>query len=158
MKTPAQVKELLGSALGVEPGERDYALSGCHLRLELAGTQVVELARLMKREGFFLEFVTAVDRDTHLELVYSFTRHRQPLRLQATLRVERGGFAPSLAEVFAAADWQEREVFDMFGIVFAGHPNLKRLLLPEDADFHPLLRDFTPRPEHGGEVVDLEVG
>ena len=153
-----QVKELLASALGVEPRETDYAACGCHLRLELSGAQVVDLARLMKVEGFFLEFITAVDFDTHLELVYSFTRHQEPLRLQAAVQVERGGFAPSLAGVFAAADWQEREVYDMFGIVFAGHPNLKRLLLPEDADFHPLLRDFTPRREHGGDVVNLEVG
>ncbi|MBK6847105.1 MAG: NADH-quinone oxidoreductase subunit C [Proteobacteria bacterium] len=50
--------------------------------------------------------------------------------------------APSLVASFPAADWLEREVFDMFGVRFAGHPQLKRLLLPEDADFHPLLKDF----------------
>lgn len=50
--------------------------------------------------------------------------------------------APSLAGSYPAANWLEREVFDMFGLRFAGHPQLERLLLPEDADFHPLLKDF----------------
>jgi NADH-quinone oxidoreductase subunit C len=48
--------------------------------------------------------------------------------------------------VYPGADWYEREVYDLFGIKFAGHPNLKRLLLPEDADFHPLLKDFGAEP------------
>jgi len=48
----------------------------------------------------------------------------------------------SIVSVFAAADWYEREVHEMFGVEFSGHPKLKRLLLPDDADFFPLLRDF----------------
>lgn len=58
---------------------------------------------------------------------------------------------PSVVEVFPAADWHERETFDMFGIRFEGHPNLIRILMPEDADFHPLRKDVPL----GGEEVQF---
>ena len=51
---------------------------------------------------------------------------------------------PTISGVFPAADWHERETFDFYGVHFQGHPNLIRILLPEDADFHPLLKDFMP--------------
>ncbi len=53
--------------------------------------------------------------------------------------------------MYKAADWNEREVYDMYGVTFAGHPDLKRILLPDDADFHALLKDF-------GRMEDAEGG
>jgi len=52
---------------------------------------------------------------------------------------------PSLAAFWRAADWHEREAFDMLGIVFAGHPDPRRIFLEEDADFHPLRKEFPTR-------------
>jgi NADH-quinone oxidoreductase subunit C len=49
---------------------------------------------------------------------------------------------PTISSIFAGADWHERETHDFFGIKFIGHPNLTPLLLPEDADFHPLRKDY----------------
>ena len=50
--------------------------------------------------------------------------------------------APSVTDLWPIAEWQEREAYDMFGIDYDNHPDLRRLLLPEDADFHPLRKDF----------------
>ena len=58
---------------------------------------------------------------------------------------------PSIASIYPAADWHEREAYDMYGVRFIGHPNLERILLPQDADFHTLLMDFG-RPD--AEVQD----
>lgn len=134
----------------------ERARQGYDLRLALDQERLRELATLLKQAGCYLEYLTAVDRGEMLELVYMFGRYDKPFRLQAVVGMPKGVPVPSLANLIRAADWQEREVFDMFGQRFAGHPDLRRILLPDDADFHPLLRDFIAGPEHGGEVVKLE--
>ena len=59
---------------------------------------------------------------------------------------------PSSAHLFPTADWHEREIFDLFGIVFEGHPNLKRILLPPNYDGHPLLKEY---PARGKDVWEI---
>ncbi|HSO71177.1 MAG TPA: NADH-quinone oxidoreductase subunit C, partial [Thermodesulfobacteriota bacterium] len=63
-------------------------------------------------------------------------------RLVVHVPVAVGVDVPTISQVYPAADWYEREVWEFFGITFSGHPNLKNLILPEDADYHPLLKDF----------------
>ncbi len=135
--------------------EVEYARYGFHLRLELAPDHLRELAALMRESGFYLEYITAVDQPKHLELIYVYGLTSEPCRVMALAPTPKGQGVLSIAHVFSAADWQEREVFDMFGQRFIGHPNLKRILLPEEADFHPLLKDFRAGPELGGDEVDL---
>jgi NADH:ubiquinone oxidoreductase subunit C len=72
-----------------------------------------------------------------------------PVRLRLQTWLDENETAPSAVEIWPAADWLEREVFDLMGIVFDGHPNLVRLLTPDDFEGHPLRKDFPI----GGEPV-----
>lgn len=64
------------------------------------------------------------------------------------VEVPTGESTPSLAGVWAGADWQEREQWDLVGVVFAGHPDLRRIMLPEDWEGHPLRRDYAIDTRH----------
>lgn len=109
---------------------------------------IVRTLELLKRQETFemLVDLTAVDypkRDRRFELVYevySFSRNER-LRVKAT--VADGEAAPSVTSVHAGANWLEREVYDMFGIRFTGHPDLKRILLPEEWQGHPLRKEHS---------------
>jgi NADH-quinone oxidoreductase subunit C len=69
--------------------------------------------------------------------------HREPARLRIKVQVPEGdATVPSLFEVHPGTEALEREVFDMFGIAFEGHPDLTRILMPEDWDGHPLRKDY----------------
>jgi len=92
--------------------------------------------------------VTAADylpREPRFEVVYHLLSIPNRLRLRMKVRVastEIGGVVPSVQSVWPAAGWPEREVWDMFGIVFAGHGDLRRLLMPEDWEGHPARKDY----------------
>ena len=97
-----------------------------------------------------LSDATCVDRfpaEPRFELNYQLVSI--PHRRRITLRVRVPGSDPavdSLVPVWPGANWLEREIFDLFGIRFTGHPDLRRILLPDDFEGHPLRRDF---PVHG---------
>jgi NADH-quinone oxidoreductase subunit C len=89
--------------------------------------------------------LTAVDypqnpqRFEVVHFLYSFARN-QRIRVKAHLALDQP--IRSVTEIFGAANWLEREVFDMFGIAFTGHPDLKRILLPEEWEGHPLRKEI----------------
>ncbi len=129
--------------LGLEQvADGDYAKTGYHLEVTAKPSQLPELAQAMLNEGCFLESLTAVDLRESFTLVYHFANYYELCRTVVHASLPKEAQAPTISLVYPAADWYEREVYDLFGIKFAGHPNLKRILLPDDADFHPLLKDF----------------
>jgi len=77
--------------------------------------------------------------------VYDFNHYESLCRVTIRTRVPRSKpEIPTISQIYPGANWHERETHDFFGINFVGHPYLVPLLLPEDADFHPLLKDFRP--------------
>ncbi len=107
-----------------------------------------EVARWLREEQHFelCVDVTAVDfwpQEPRFHVVYHLlsVSRRQRLRLKVPVGGKRPT-VPSVTAVWPGANFYEREVFDMFGITFEGHPNLKRILMPEDWEGHPLRKDF----------------
>ena len=111
--------------------------------------QIVEALTLLRDEHQFalLSAMTAVDywpqESPRFHVIYQLTSLTQHLWVQ--LRVPVNGSQPKVPTatgVFIVANWREREVMDMFGIEFEGHPDPRRILLPEDWTDHPLRKDF----------------
>jgi len=127
---------------------RDYKARGVHLDVLCSPDQVVEAAKLLTGAGYFLESVTGVDwiKEEQMEVDYDFNRTDGPLcRVVVRTRLPRSApEVPTVSDICPGAGWHERETHDFFGIKFIGHPYLVPILLPEDADYHPLLKDFTP--------------
>jgi NADH-quinone oxidoreductase subunit C len=91
--------------------------------------------------GYFIEDLSVVDTSDGFMVVYHFDHYASPGRISLRVLVSHDApEIPSISGIFSGADWHERECHDFFGVVFTGHPNLVPLLLPEDANFHPLLK------------------
>jgi NADH-quinone oxidoreductase subunit C len=89
--------------------------------------------------------ITAVDypsREQRFEVVYHFLSPRHVQRIRVKCSTDEESPVPSAIEIFAGANWYEREVYDMFGVVFSGHPDLRRLLTDYGFEGHPLRKDF----------------
>ena len=111
----------------------------------------IEVARRFQGEGWLLADLCGLDRlglsdsteDTRFEVVVQLIHHEK--RERATVHVNASGeppTVPSVTEFWAGADHMEREAFDLMGIHFDGHPNLTRILMPDEWEGHPLRKDY----------------
>lgn len=126
--------------------ERDYSVHGYHLDAQVSPNQLLDAVSILDKAEFFIETITGVDwiKENQLEVIYDFSRYDfDTCRVVIRTRIARENpVVPTITGIYAGANWHERETHDFFGIKFTGHPHLIPLLLPEDADFHPLLKDF----------------
>jgi NADH-quinone oxidoreductase subunit C len=118
------------------------------LTLEIAAGKIASICGFLKYDQKFvrLSTVTAVDRypaEPRLEVVYHLhsVERNERVRLKCRLRGE-DPVIESVTGVWRGANWYEREVFDLFGIKFLGHPDLRRIMMPEDWEGHPLRKDY----------------
>jgi NADH-quinone oxidoreductase subunit C len=98
-----------------------------------------------------LHFLEGEHEHEVVYVLYSLSRNR---RINLKVRLKPGEGVPSLAGIWAGANWPEREQFDLVGIRFEGHPDLRRIIMPEDYPDHPLRKDFDVE----GGASSIEVG
>ncbi|NOZ12405.1 MAG: NADH-quinone oxidoreductase subunit C [Acidobacteria bacterium] len=141
-QTIGLLTKYFGEGIEVQTGLRDETFI-----LLKDASRIKEAMELLRDNGFsMLIDLTAVHypgREKQFELVYNMLAMEPLLRL--LLKVPLEGEYPevdSVSSVFKTANWYEREVFDMFGIRFKDHPNLKRILMWEDYEGHPLRKEF----------------
>ncbi|MDB6454369.1 NADH-quinone oxidoreductase subunit C [Falsirhodobacter sp. 20TX0035] len=127
----------------------DRSISFGVLSLDVTLDSLVRLAEQLKQDPALrfgvLTDITAVDypeRPKRFDMVYHFLSMHQNQRIRLKVAIDEEEMVPSLTSLFPVANWYEREVFDMFGILFSGHPDLRRLLTDYGFRGHPLRKDF----------------
>lgn len=139
------LEELSEKLADLSPELRDsLSLEFGEAVLDIDPEALVSTAEELKRIGFRrLIMVTAVDYIERVVMIYRIQSSSLSASLSIKTRLSpRTPQIPSLVGVWPAADWQEREVFDLFGVNFVGHPDLRRILLPDDFEGHPLCKDY----------------
>lgn len=112
------------------------------LRLQPAALKGV--CELLKSKGFdYLADVTAVDWQDRIEVLYQLTAIESNNKVTLRVNLDRANpVVDSVTSVWRGAEYQEREVYDLMGVKFTGHPDLRRILLPEDWEGYPLRKDY----------------
>jgi NADH-quinone oxidoreductase subunit C len=123
----------------------------------VAPEAIVDVARFLRDDPAlsyqFLDNLCGVDylgRTPRFEIVYHLLSFKNRHRICLKVGANEGEAVPTLTGLWATANWQERETYDLLGIPFAGHPGLQRILMPEDWEGHPLRKDV---PLGGEEVA-----
>jgi NADH-quinone oxidoreductase subunit C len=148
--TQEQARALVQERLGITP-----AGEGNLLVVEIPPDRWLELGRFAKDSlgCLYMSFISAVDwKEQGLEMVARVENLDANFATFMKAKLGAGeARCASLVSVWRGADWMERECYDMFGVRFEGHPDLRRILLPQDWEGHPLLKSYavdTPHPPY----------
>src|SRR5712675_2743453 len=147
----SETMESLGQAIaGALPGAvAGYVTTHGELTLSVNAADIVRAATFLRddpRCAFycFLD-VTAVDwpsRERRFDVVYHLLSPRKNCRIRVKVEVAEGASVPSIIDIFPGANWFERETYDLYGVPFTGHPDMRRLLTDYGFEGHPLRKDF----------------
>jgi NADH-quinone oxidoreductase subunit C len=127
----------------------DHSVARGELTITVASRHIVNVATFLRDDERCLFWslidITAVDwpsREHRFDVVYHFLSPRHNRRIRMKIEVDENMPVPSIIEVFPGADWFERETYDLYGVLFTGHPDLRRLLTDYGFEGHPLRKDF----------------
>lgn len=162
METADRVRELIAAAL---PGVEPEAVPGVQPSLRVPAAQILPVARFI-RESPELRMdmctcVSGVDypESNVIEIVYHFysvEKRSGPVILRVCVpRDLEQCVCPSLTPLFRGAEYQEREIFDLFGVRFTGHPDLRRILMWDGFSGHPMRKDYVPEDQDSLEEMQL---
>ena len=119
------------------------------LLIEIDDKDLIEVVQFLKsdenlrfRQLIDIAGVDYPDQEKRFQLVYLFLSHEKNIRVKLSIRFDSKQIINSLTKIFPSANWMEREVFDMYGIKFKDHPDLRRILTDYDFKGHPLRKDF----------------
>jgi NADH-quinone oxidoreductase subunit C len=138
---------MIAGALG--PSLTGYAVSYRELTMTGNASEIVSILRFLRDDSrcqfWCLIDITAVDwpsRERRFDVVYHLLSPKHNVRIRVKVETDEVTAVPSVIEIFPNADWYERETYDLYGIVFAGHPDLRRILTDYGFEGHPLRKDF----------------
>jgi NADH-quinone oxidoreductase subunit C len=126
-----------------------YAVANGELTIAALARDIVKVATFLRDDErcqfWCIIDVTAVDwpsRERRFDVVYHFLSPKQNLRVRVKTEVDEATPVPSIIGVFPGANWFERETYDLYGVLFTGHPDMRRLLTDYGFEGHPLRKDF----------------
>ncbi|RZD16913.1 MAG: NADH-quinone oxidoreductase subunit C [Candidatus Acididesulfobacter guangdongensis] len=134
------------------------------VRITTTKENLIELVKFMKEDSRLnfdmLSDLFGVDypkRNERIEVIYNLysTKNNFRIFVKCQSKIDEPDY-PSLTSIYESANWFEREVYDLFGLKFKGHPHLKRILNPEDWDGHPLLKDYPLRKRPAVEELNFD--
>jgi len=142
-----ELSDYLGQALGSAIGARELAFG--ELTIAVEATRLIEVMRFL-RDDVRCQFISFIDacgvdypaRERRFDVVYHLLSPHQNHRIRVRVATDETTTVPSLTSIFPGADWFEREAYDLYGILFSGHPDLRRILTDYGFDGYPLRKDF----------------
>jgi NADH-quinone oxidoreductase subunit C len=133
----------------VGPSVTGHAVAHNELTITGQASEVVSILRFLRDDArcqfWCLIDITAIDwpsRERRFDVVYHLLSPKHNLRIRLKVETDEATPVPSVIAVFPGADWYEREAYDLYGIVFTGHPDLRRILTDYGFEGHPLRKDF----------------
>jgi len=146
-----EILDSLGRAIAtaLSPAVKDYSIAYGELTVNARAADIVAVMRFLRDDPrcrfWNIVDITAVDwpgREPRFDLVYHLLSPKENLRIRIKIQTDETIPVNSIIEVFPGADWFEREVFDLYGVAFTGHPDMRRLLTDYGFDGYPLRKDF----------------
>ena len=147
IETLKKLEKLINSELSIKINTS--SINNAELLIEIDANNLIDVTQFLKsnenckfKQLIDIAGVDYPENEKRFELVYLFLSHENNLRIKLLIKFETDQSINSLTKIFPSANWMEREVFDMYGIKFKNHPDLRRILTDYGFKGHPLRKDF----------------